>query len=73
MKKYFKVGDIVKYSENWCREEERHLIHIVREDRSCEDEKFNRYLIETLNGRKYLGYLNSIEDVFDYMIEPVNN
>jgi len=64
------VGMIVRFRKEWCSEEERNLLHVVRENRMnpCTG-KMTRWTIETINGTKYLGYLNQVSDVEEYMIE----
>ena len=70
----FIVGDIVRYKKEWCNESERNLFHIIREDQTNDwdvSKGHTRYLIETLNGYKYLGYLNRTEVTFGEYLEKV--
>ena len=67
----FKVGDLVKYSDDWCSNGERHLIHIVRENvLSPTTNELTRWVIETINSDLFI---NPVETVEDYMIVPLNN
>ena len=70
VKNGIKVGSVVRYRKAWCREEERHLLHVVRENRlnPCTNE-MTRWDIETINGVKYLGFMNPVETVDECMIE----
>lgn len=65
-----KVGMLVRYADGWCSEGEKHLVHIVVENRlnPCTGE-MTRWLIETVNSN--ISIANPSETVEDYMIEPV--
>ena len=67
-----KIGAIVRYADEWSTPQERHLRHIVRENvLNPVTGKMTRWVIETINGSKYLGYLNPVETVDAEMIIPV--
>ena len=68
----FKIGQKVKYKKDFCREEERELIHVIKEIRlNPVTGKETRFLIETINGTKYLFSMNPVEVVDDYMVEEL--
>lgn len=62
----FKVGDIVRFSEGWCSEGEKHLLMVVTEDRT--NDIGERYLVHTLNHTNAFGHS---ETVFSDMIDLV--
>ena len=68
--KDIKIGMAVRYADGWCSDGEKHLVHIVRENRlnPCTGE-MTRWLIETINSN--ISIANPTETVDDYMIEPI--
>ena len=67
----YKIGSYVRFKKEWCNNEsEYNLIHIIREIRLNPCSGGNRYLIETINGSKYVG-MNPTECVDECMIESV--
>jgi len=68
----FSIGDRVRFVPAWCTPEERDLVHVIREVRlNPVANTESRYLIETINGTKYLNGLNPVSVVDDFMIEKV--
>lgn len=66
----YRVGDIVRYSPNWCSPEERKYLHVLRERRmNPVTGEMTRWLIETINSG--LTLLNPTEVVDEEMLEPV--
>lgn len=62
-------GTIVRYRPEWCTEDERYLLHIVKESRlNPVTNEMTRCLIVTLNSN--LAFQPS-ETVEEEMIEPV--
>ena len=65
----YRVGDIVRYSPNWCSSEERKYQHVLRERRmNPVTGEMTRWLIETINSGLTL---NPTEVVDEEMLEPV--
>lgn len=65
----YRVGDIVRYSPNWCSPEERKYQHVLRERRmNPVTGEMTRWLIETINSGLTL---NPTEVVGEEMLEPV--
>lgn len=62
------VGMIVRYHPDWCSEDERKYLHLVRENRlDPVTGKMTRWLIETLGTGMFL---NPTEVVDESMIVP---
>ncbi len=63
-----KPGMIVRYSPDWCTPGERHLLHLVRENRmNPVTGEMTRFLITTLNSNLFLPPSEVVDDV---MLEP---
>ena len=68
----FSIGELVRFDPKWCTEEELSLIHVIREVRlNPVKNTESRYLIETINGAKYLNGLNPTTVVDDFMIQKI--
>ena len=62
------VGMIVRYAPEWCSQEERKYLHVVKENRiSPITGEMTRWLIEAINTGMFF---HPTEDVEGYMIEP---
>ena len=65
----FKVGDLVRYSHDWCTNGERKYIHVLKENRlNPITNEMSRWLIETINTNMVFNPTSVVED---YMIVPL--
>ena len=63
----FKVGDIVRFSEGWCSEGEKHLLMVVTEDRT--NDIGERYIVHTLNHANVFGHSETVlSDMIDLVM-----